>query len=607
MCGIVGYVGNRPILPVLLNGLKRLEYRGYDSAGVALQNSHGLVIRKASGRLRVLEERIADVWDTSDFTGGIGHTRWATHGRPSDENSHPHCCISGSVAVVHNGIIENYQQLRRRLEQSGHRLISETDTEVIPHLIEEHYHGDLVAATRAAVAQLEGSFALLVMASDDPGRLVAVRKDSPLVIGLGEQENFVASDIPAVLEYTKRTFVLDDGELAVVTSDRVEIQDWEGQIIEKQVFEVPWDAQAAEKDGYPHFMLKEIYEQPKAIQETLRGRLVDGKIELAEFGLNESAAQSLERLHLVACGTSYHACLVGKYLIERLARLPVEVELASEFRYREPLVTPRDLVIAVSQSGETADTLAALREGKKRGARGVAVCNVVGSTIAREAEAALYTRAGLELAVASTKAYVTQVVALTLLAVELASLRGQMDAQEVAELVEGLEKLPQWAAEALELAPQVEAMARDISRWEHAFFIGRGLDYAVALEGQLKLKEISYIHAEAYAAGELKHGTLALIVDDIPVIALATQPHVFDKTISNIAEVRARGGKVFGLSADKEMAQYVDEMLLLPECPSWLAPVVAVIPLQLLSYYAAVIRECDVDKPRNLAKSVTVE
>lgn len=607
MCGIVGYVGSRPVLPVLLDGLRRLEYRGYDSAGVALQNSDGVLIRKACGRLSVLEARVTDITEAGGFTAGMGHTRWATHGRPSDENSHPHCCLSGTIAVVHNGIIENYQRLRHKMEQAGHHLVSETDTEVIPHLIEEYYQGDLVAATRAAMTELEGSFALLVMSSEEPGLLVAVRKDSPLVIGLGEGENFVASDIPAVMEYTKRTFILDDGELAVVRSDGVEIQDGTGAPKVKPVFDVPWDVQAAEKGGYPHFMLKEIYEQPKAMEETLRGRLIDGGIFLPEFGLDAETAKGIERIHLVACGTSHHACLVGKYLIERLARLPVEVDVASEFRYREPLVTANDLVIAVSQSGETADTLAALREGRRRGARGIAVCNVVGSTIAREAEAALYTRAGLELAVASTKAYVTQVVALTLLAVELASLRGLLGAQELGQWVSQLQKLPQWSREALALAPEIETMAQELARWEHAFFIGRGLDYAVALEGQLKLKEISYIHAEAYAAGELKHGTLALIVDDIPVVALATQSHVFGKTISNITEVRARGGKVFGFSKDKAMAQYVDRMLVLPDCPDLLAPAVAVIPLQLLSYYTALIRECDVDKPRNLAKSVTVE
>ncbi|MEW6522387.1 MAG: glutamine--fructose-6-phosphate transaminase (isomerizing) [Bacillota bacterium] len=606
MCGIVGYTGPRPVLPLLLSGLKKLEYRGYDSSGVALQHGGRLVVAKAVGRLSRLEERVAGL--NGQYVAGIGHTRWATHGRPSDANAHPHGDCRGQIVVVHNGIIENYRSLKERLRSAGHVFSSETDTEVVPHLIEEQYRGDLVAATRSAAAMLRGSFALVVMASDQPGLVVAVRKDSPLIIGLGDGENFVASDIPAVLEYTKCSYVLDDGELAVVERGGVQIQDMMGNPLHKTVFHIPWDAVTAERGGYPHFMLKEIHEQPVAIRETLRGRLTGGEVTLEEFGLDEEGARALQRLHLVACGTAYHACLVGKYLIERLARLPVEAELASEFRYRDPIVEPGSLLIAVSQSGETADTLAALREGRRRGARTVAISNVMGSTIAREADSAFYTWAGLEQAVASTKAYVTQLVALSLLAVHLGTLRGMLQPEESTELVQAIRRLPDLASQALELAPKIQDIARSVAQWEDVFFIGRGLDFAVALEGQLKLKEISYIHAEAYAAGELKHGTLALIVDNIPVVALATQPHVLEKMISNITEVRARGGRIIAVCSDaQELAPYADDMLVIPAGHPLLAPVLAAIPLQLLSYYAAVHRNCDVDKPRNLAKSVTVE
>jgi glucosamine--fructose-6-phosphate aminotransferase (isomerizing) len=542
------------------------------------------------------------------YASGIGHTRWATHGRPSDANAHPHTDCRGAIAVVHNGIIENYRPLRDRLLGLGHTFSSETDTEVIPHLIEHHYRGDLVGATRRAVLELRGSYALVVMGKNHPGLLVAARKDSPLVVGLGEGENFLASDIPAILEYTRHVYVLDDDELAVVRAGGVEVQDPAGRTCAKAVFEVPWDPVAAERGGYPHFMLKEIHEQPRAITDTLRGRVQDRDVVLDEFGLDPGYAQGLRRLHLVACGTAYHACLVGKCLIEKLARLPVEVDLASEFRYRDPILEPGALLVAVSQSGETADTLAALREGKRRGARVVAICNVVGSSIAREAGATFYTWAGPELAVASTKGYVTQVVALTLLAIKLGALRGTLDVEERERLVEGLRRLPALATQVLGQASAVEAVARGVAAWEDAFFIGRGLDFPVVLEGQLKLKEISYIHAEAYAAGELKHGTLALIVDGVPVVALGTQPQVLEKLISNITEVRARGGHIIAVGSDAaELGHHADDLIVLPEVEPELAPVLAAIPLQLLAYYAAVHRGCDVDKPRNLAKSVTVE
>lgn len=607
MCGIVGYTGPRPVLPLLIAGLKKLEYRGYDSAGVALQTGADLVVAKAVGRLPRLEEVVADI-PGDGFLAGIGHTRWATHGRPSDVNAHPHQDCRGRFAVVHNGIIENYRSLRERLRGSGHRLTSETDTEVIPHLIEEAYRGDLAAAVRSVASLLRGSFALVVMAASEPGRLVAVRKDSPLIVGLGDGESFLASDIPAILEYTKSCYILDDGDLVIADAHGVQVQDLAGRACHKPVFQVPWDAVTAERGGYPHFMLKEIHEQPRAIQETLRDRIKEGELALEEFGLASDAARSLGRLHLVGCGTAYHACLVGKYLLERLARLPVEVDLASEFRYRDPIVEEGSLLVAVSQSGETADTLAALREGKRKGARTVAISNVMGSSIAREADSVFYTRAGLEQAVASTKAYVTQLVALMLLAVDLGAKRGTLPPAGRAELIQAIAKLPELAGQVLALAPEIERLAQQVAQWQDAFFIGRGLDYAVALEGQLKLKEISYIHAEAYAAGELKHGTLALIVEGIPVIALATQPPVLEKMISNITEVRARGGRIIAICSDeKELEPYADDLLLLPAEHPLVMPVLAAIPLQLLAYYTAVHRGCDVDKPRNLAKSVTVE
>ncbi|HAI21488.1 MAG TPA: glutamine--fructose-6-phosphate transaminase (isomerizing) [Clostridiales bacterium UBA8153] len=607
MCGIVGYTGPRPVLPLLIGGLRKLEYRGYDSAGVALQTGVELVVAKAVGRLSCLEERVAGI-PGDGFLAGMGHTRWATHGRPSDINAHPHGDCRGRFAVAHNGIIENYRSLRERLRGSGHHFSSETDTEVIPHLIEEAYRGDLASAVRSVAGLLRGSFALVAMAASEPGLLVAVRKDSPLIVGLGDGENFLASDIPAILEYTKSCYILDDGELVVADQRCVEVQDLTGRVRHKPVFQVPWDVAVAERGGYPHFMLKEIHEQPQAVRETLRDRIKEGELALDEFGLDGDAARALRRLHLVGCGTAYHACLVGKYLIEKLARLAVEVDLASEFRYRDPMVETGSLLVAVSQSGETADTLAALREGKRQGARTVAISNVMGSSITREAGSVFYTRAGLEQAVASTKAYVTQLVALMLLAVDLGAKRGTVPEAERAELIEAIQKLPELAEEVLKLAPAIDNLARQVAQWEDAFFIGRGLDYAVALEGQLKLKEISYIHAEAYAAGELKHGTLALIVERIPVIALATQPPVLDKMISNITEVRARGGRIIAVcSNEEELAPYADDLILLPACHPLLMPVLAVMPLQLLAYYAAVHLGCDVDKPRNLAKSVTVE
>jgi len=613
MCGIVGYVGPKRALPILIEGLKRLEYRGYDSAGVAVISSNGhpgegqLGVVKRVGRISALEETLRE----RDLPGqpGIGHTRWATHGRPSDSNAHPHTDCKGNIAVVHNGIIENYQALREWLGERGHELRSETDTEVVPHLIEEYYDGDLVAAVRKAVRKLHGSYALAVICAAEPDKIVAVRKDSPLVVGLGEGENFLASDIPAILAHTRRTYILDDGELAVLTAFGVSVSDLDGAPVQKEVYQVKWEAGQAEKGGYPHFMLKEIHEQPKAFRDTLTGRIKESRPHLPELGLANYEIRRLQRVHIVACGTAYHAGLIGKALIERLARIPVEIDVASEFRYRDPIMGDNSLMIVISQSGETADTLACLREGKRQGLPVLAITNVVGSSVAREADHVILTLAGPEIAVASTKAYTTQIIALTLLAVHFATVRGTAPASELDAVMDGLRELPQLAGEVLACEEAVKDLAHRCAQWEDVFFIGRGLDYAVAMEGQLKLKEISYIHAEAYAAGELKHGTLALITEGVPLIALATQESVREKTISNIKEVKARGAYVVGiaLDGDEEIGKVVDEVISIPRTHQLLTPPLAVVPLQLLAYYAAIARGADVDKPRNLAKSVTVE
>ncbi|KXG76941.1 Glutamine--fructose-6-phosphate aminotransferase [isomerizing] [Fervidicola ferrireducens] len=609
MCGIVGYVGDREAAPVLIDGLKRLEYRGYDSAGIAVYNSCSMKVVKSEGKIKILEEKLGGAYPEGHI--GIGHTRWATHGRPSDVNAHPHSDCSGDFIVVHNGIIENFQELKEWLESRGHRFESETDTEVVPHLIEHFYKGDLFEAVRMAVKKLEGSFALGVISSKEPETLVAARKSSPLIVGLGSGENFVASDIPAILQYTRRVYILEDGEMAKITKTGVEITDFEGNPVSKEVFEVKWDAVAAEKGGYPHFMLKEIHEQPKALRDTMTGRLYPerGEVRLDDIKITKEELENLKKIFIVACGTAYHAGVVGKYIIEKLARLPVEVDLASEFRYREPMVGKDTLVIIISQSGETADTLAALRESKKLGARVLAITNVVGSSVSREADDVLYTWAGPEIAVASTKAYSTQLVALNLIALHFAKLLGTISGEEFAEIALALKKLPDQAKVILDSESEIKKMAEEYAQREHIFYIGRGLDYAVALEGALKLKEISYIHAEAYAAGELKHGTLALVTEGVPVISLVTQEHLYEKTLSNIKEVKARGAAVIALAneGNEDIAKSADRVMYIPKTHPMLTPVLAVIPLQLFAYYAAVARGCDVDKPRNLAKSVTVE
>ena len=609
MCGIVGYLGFRDVKDVVIGGLQKLEYRGYDSAGIAALDDGKMKIVKAVGRLSNLEDKLV----TDSVTGhiGIGHTRWATHGKPSDENAHPHQDCSGRFAIVHNGIVENYLSLREELIACGHQFKSETDTEVVAHLIEELYNGNLFETMIAVGKRIRGAYALVVIAKDHPDTVIAMRKSSPLIVGLGKDENFVASDIPAILEYTRDIYVLEDGEMAVLTKDGVKCFTLLGEPVEKQIYKVTWDAVSAERGGYPHFMLKEIHEQPKAIRDTLTGRLTEDSqhVNLSELALNEKFLTNLDRIHIIACGTSWHAGLVGKAVIEQFARVPVDVEVASEYRYRDPIETENSLILVISQSGETADTLAALRDAKARGRRVLAITNVVGSSVAREADDVIITWAGPEIAVASTKAYTTQLIALYLFAIYLGRHKKTIDEQKAAEILDALGSLPQVAEQVLDTAPQLEQFAKRYVESMDAFFIGRGLDYSVALEGSLKLKEVSYIHAEAYAAGELKHGTLALITEGIPVIALATQTSLYEKTLSNIKEVKARGAFVLGMTwvGNEDLQKSVDEVIYLPKTHPALAPIVAVIPLQLLAYYSAVARGNDVDKPRNLAKSVTVE
>ncbi len=609
MCGIVGYIGMRDVKEVVLDGLRKLEYRGYDSAGIAAVDGGKLKVVKAVGRLANLEDKLRE--QPVQGHVGIGHTRWATHGRPSDDNAHPHQDCSGRFAVIHNGIVENYLSLRDELMSKGHQFKSETDTEVVAHLIEDLYNGDFFHTMVAVGRRIRGAYALVVLSQDDPDTIIAMRKASPLIVGLGDGENFVASDIPAILQYTRDVYILDDGEMAVVTRGQVECHTLNGDPVDKQVLHVTWDAVAAERGGYDHFMLKEIHEQPKAIRDTLSGRLTTDltRVELPELQWEPGFLEGLDRIHIVACGTAWHAALVGKAIIERLAKIPVEVDVASEYRYRDPLQTNHTLVLVISQSGETADTLAALRLAKLRGRRVLAITNVVGSSVAREADDVMVTWAGPEIAVASTKAYTTQLVALYLFTIYLAQEKGLLDSWEESRLLRALYALPQAAESVLDSAPQIQQFAEKYAEAHDTFFIGRGLDFAVALEGSLKLKEISYIHAEAYAAGEMKHGTLALVTEGVPVIALTTQTALYDKTVSNIKEVKARDAFVLGITwaGDEELKKSVDQVLYLPATDPLLAPVVAVIPLQLLAYYAAVSRGNDVDKPRNLAKSVTVE
>ena len=609
MCGIVGYVGDGEAARFLMEGLTKLEYRGYDSAGIAVYDGERVCVTKSVGRLLDLKKKLGETLPPGRI--GVGHTRWATHGRPSDLNSHPHTDCSGDFAVVHNGIIENFLALKEDLIAKGHTFRSETDTEVLPHLLEEVYDGDFEAAVRKVLRRIEGSYSIVFLSRRDPDRLICTKQDNPLVIGLGVGENFIASDIPAIIAHTRRTYILSDGEMAVVRKDGVTITNHAGEPVEKKVFEVNWNAEAAEKGGYEHFMLKEIHEQPKAVRATLSSRLAkdDGAVTLEELAWSPTFLRSIHKIFIVACGTAYHAGLVGKYYIENMARIPVECDIASEFRYRSPIVDKHTMVIVVSQSGETIDTLAALKEAKRLGARTLAVTNVVGSSIAREADQVVYTWAGPEIAVASTKAYTTQLIVMLLLGLYMAGIRKTLPKERVKELIRGVREVPTQISLTLEDVEPIKTFAKQYGFNDDVFFIGRSLDYDVALEGSLKLKEISYIHAEAYAAGELKHGTLALIVSGVPVIALATQKSVYEKTLSNIKEVKARDAVVIGIasSTDTELEKYADHVIKVPDTDEMLIPLLAVVPLQLLAYYAAITRGCDVDKPRNLAKSVTVE
>jgi len=607
MCGIMGYVGRQDATPILLDGLRRLEYRGYDSAGIAVANG-SINIRKAEGKIINLETLL----DGDPIAGsvGIGHTRWATHGVPSDVNAHPHTDPSGEFVVVHNGIIENFQTLKEELVAAGAVFTSETDTEILAHLIAREYDGDLVDAVRRTVALSEGAYAMVVMTKREPGKIVAVRKISPLVVGLGDGETFLASDIPAVLHRTRNFMIIEDDEMVIVTADGATVQTIDGSPIDREVIHIDWDSQQAEKGGYEHFMLKEIMEQPAVVTETLAGRLdEDGTVWLEDVLFDDDYVRDLERVWITACGTAYHAGLIGQEIFRRVLRLPANVEYAHELRYADPIMGPNQLTIAISQSGETADTLAAARQAGDHGSRMLAITNVVGSTLARYADDILYTRAGPEISVASTKAYMAMLIAQYLLVLKMGAARGTVDADLASAISHGLHQMPAVIEEVLSRESEVVLAAEAIKDASDVYFIGRGLDYAIAMEGSLKLKEISYLHSEAMPAGELKHGTLALITDDVPVIVILTQRAVYDKTISAVQEIKARGGKIIAVAydTDTEIGKYADIVMRIPDIEDLLGPVAAVVPLQLLAYHVARMRGHDIDQPRNLAKSVTVE
>jgi glutamine---fructose-6-phosphate transaminase (isomerizing) len=624
MCGIVGYVGKKRVVPVILDGLRRLEYRGYDSAGIAVAgNGDGLQIRRAEGKLRNLEEVIR--LKPLDGTYGIGHTRWATHGRPTEENAHPHRDCTGKIVVVHNGIIENYVALKRQLIEAGHKFCTETDTEVIAHLVEKHFLASgnghrptLEEAVRKSVNELRGVFALAVIAVDDPNKIIAARNGPPAVIGLGKDEYFVASDVPAILYHTRDLFFLADGDLAVITPGGVQLSDFQGNPISREVQHVTWDPIMAEKGGFKHFMLKEIYEQPRAVRDTTLGRvsLESGRVFLEEMEITEAELRQARKINIAACGTSWHAAQAGKFMIERLARVPVEVDYASEWRYRDPILSPDTITMLISQSGETADTIAAQREAKSKKSKTLAICNVVGSMITREAHGTIYTHAGPEIGVASTKAFTAQLTALFLFALYLAEVRGTLSPDQARDIIGELTLLPGKLESILTRDEECEELAKQYVRSQDFLFLGRGIHYPVALEGALKLKEISYIHAEGYPAGEMKHGPNALIDEKLPVVILATCDRNdpgslvrYEKTLSNLKEVKARSGKVIAVATegDDEIREAADAVLHVPQAPELLTPILEIVPLQLLAYHIAVRRGCDVDQPRNLAKSVTVE
>ena len=611
MCGIVGYIGKDNAKDIIIDGLKKLEYRGYDSAGIAIVRDGKLEIKKHVGGIANLENLIGDDPMTSHI--GIGHTRWATHGAPSDLNAHPHGSQDGKIAIIHNGIIENYHELKEELiREHNIKFKSETDSEVIAQLIGVIYQEkkDLLESVFAAVDRMRGAYAIVAIAEDEPDKIVAVRKDAPLIVGLGKGSNFVASDIPALLKYVKEIYLIENNETVLLTSEKVTIFDENREEINREVFHVTWDADAAEKEGYEHFMLKEIYEQPKGLSETLNRRLDEnGKINLEGITLTKAEIEKFSKIYIVACGTAYHAGLVGKYIIEKLVRVPVEVDVASEFRYRDPLVDENTLFIAISQSGETLDTLAALREAKSKGARVLSVVNVVGSSVARESDDVFYTWAGPEIAVASTKAYTTQLMCMYMLALYMGLEKGTIDRDYYDQFIRDLQKMPEKLEEFLKKASQIEDEAKQLYNREQVFFIGRGLDSAVSYEGSLKLKEISYINSFAIAAGELKHGTIALMEPGTLVIALACQDFLYEKMVSNIQEIKARGAYVMAIAKDgnESIAKHSDKMIYIPECSDEITPLISVVPLQLFAYYVAKERGCNIDKPKNLAKSVTVE
>ena len=610
MCGIVGFIGREPAAPILLDGLSRLEYRGYDSAGLAVYDrDRGLQVVKAKGRLQVLRDLTED-GAAVPGTMGVGHTRWATHGAPNDENAHPQVSQSGRIAVVHNGIVENYGELKRFLEGKGVTFTSETDTEVVAQLLDYYYAGDLLDAVYKVLHRIQGAYALGIVCADEPDQLVAVRKDSPLILGFGEGFQMLASDVTAVIKYTQEVCYLEDGDVAVLTPDRIQVYDSLYQPAERPRSHVDWEISAAEKGGYPHFMFKEIMEEPRAIRDTISPRIRDGKVVLDGLSITREELEKMDRFYIIACGSSYHVGMAAKYILERLLRIPVEVTLASEFRYCEPIVSERTLALVISQSGETIDTLAAMREAKRLGARVLSIVNVVGSTIARESDDVLYTWAGPEIAVATTKAYSTQLAVIYLLAIYFGGLLDRLTPERYRELVEELQRLPAKAERILRHTQEIQYYASIYFNHDSVFFIGRNIDYAVGLEGSLKLKEISYIHSEAYAAGELKHGTISLIEPGTLVVALAGYGALFEKTMSNVVEVKSRGADVLGLTTQSraaEMAKTADHVISVPDTHPLLLPSLEVVPMQLLAYYVALQRGCDIDKPRNLAKSVTVE
>ena len=608
MCGIVGYAGKRDCIEVLLGSLKKLEYRGYDSAGVAYIKDSKLELCKRKGKLAELESAIEGA--SAPDTVGIGHTRWATHGEPSTENSHPHLNMAGDIAVVHNGIIENYASIKKWLMKKGVEFRSETDTEVIVHLVNYYYEHDLAAAVHKTLSMLSGSYALAVVSTREPGKIVAAKKDSPLIIGKGNGENIIASDIPALLDYTKTVYFMDENDIAVITEKSIEIYDKYFNIKEAEPVTVDWDVAAAEKGGYEHFMMKEIEEQPRALADTFASRFTDAGIDFTEAGLDDEAIKRINKIYMVACGTAHHACIVAKYVTEKLCRIPVETDIASEFRYRDPIVDADTFVVLVSQSGETADTIAALRLAKSRGAFVFAIVNVLGSTIAREADAVLYTHAGPEIAVASTKAYTTQLLSLYMLAFKMAHVKGMISDDELQKYISDMKALPDTVTEILSSKRKLQHFASRHFSARSVFYMGRGLDNALSMEGSLKLKEISYIHSESYAAGELKHGTIALIEDGTLVVAVLTQEALFDKCVSNIQEITARGATVLGITQQrfaKRLSEYVTEVVAIPDTDDMLSAIPAIVPMQLFAYFMAVQKGLDVDKPRNLAKSVTVE